>query len=237
MKQLLIIILLTATVKMPVENFKVEYTGALMEIMHKGDISSRVALSSLKKIPHLYALGMVENLKGEITVLDSKPLIAQVVNDQPKLSTDLNVNASLLVYADVADWITINIPDNIKTREQLEDFLPEIAKQNGINNAKPFPFRLEGIFAEANWQVVDWKENDNQFNFAKYTVAGLTGKMINEPVSVIGFYSQKHQHVWTFHDTYIHAHVWFAQKQIAAHLYNFSLAGGTKLLLPKVAAQ
>ena len=45
--------------------FKVEYNGALKNMMHKGDISATVDLKEFENIEHFYALGAIENLKGE----------------------------------------------------------------------------------------------------------------------------------------------------------------------------
>ena len=53
----------------------VEFYGALRNMMHKGDISAKYDLRNLKKTTHLYALGALENLKGEIMILDSTPFI------------------------------------------------------------------------------------------------------------------------------------------------------------------
>jgi hypothetical protein len=42
--------------------FKVEYFGALKNMMHKGDISAQANLSDFENTQNLYALGALENL-------------------------------------------------------------------------------------------------------------------------------------------------------------------------------
>ena len=54
-------------------NYKVEYKGALKNMMHKGDISAKADLKEIENLEHIYALGALENLKGEIQIIDSKP--------------------------------------------------------------------------------------------------------------------------------------------------------------------
>ena len=54
--------------------YEVKYAGALKDIMHKGDITSKFHLAGLADVPHLYALGAMENLKGEIQIFDGNPL-------------------------------------------------------------------------------------------------------------------------------------------------------------------
>jgi hypothetical protein len=48
------------------EGLQVVYHGALKNFMMKGDISAKADLAELKDIDHLYALGALEKLKGEI---------------------------------------------------------------------------------------------------------------------------------------------------------------------------
>ena len=51
-------------------NFKVEYKGALKNMMHKGDISAKADLTLFENTDHFYALGAIENLKGEIQIFE-----------------------------------------------------------------------------------------------------------------------------------------------------------------------
>jgi len=75
-------------------------SGALRTIM-SGDISSTISLDSLQSKEHLFALGAVENLKGEIQIHDGNPSNSSVVNDRIKIIDTYNLNASLLVYSEV----------------------------------------------------------------------------------------------------------------------------------------
>ena len=59
--------------------FKVEYNGALKNMMHKGDVSAKADLKDFETSEHFYALGALENLKGEIQIFDSKPFNTMVV--------------------------------------------------------------------------------------------------------------------------------------------------------------
>ncbi|MEP1855268.1 MAG: decarboxylase, partial [Nonlabens ulvanivorans] len=50
-------------------DYTVKNTGALMNIM-SGNLVATASLDSIQKLPHLYALGALENLKGEVQVFD-----------------------------------------------------------------------------------------------------------------------------------------------------------------------
>lgn len=78
------------------DNFKVEYKGALKNIMHKGDISVQADLSEFQNTEHFYALGAVESLKGEILILDSKPFVSSVQDQKLTISNSFEHKATLL---------------------------------------------------------------------------------------------------------------------------------------------
>ena len=49
-------------------NYKVEYKGALKNMMQKGDISAKVDLKEIENLENIYALGALENLKGDLNI-------------------------------------------------------------------------------------------------------------------------------------------------------------------------
>lgn len=61
---------------------KVKYAGALKNMIHKGDSSAKANLLDLRQVPNLYALGALENLKGEIQIFDGQPFNTMVDNNQ-----------------------------------------------------------------------------------------------------------------------------------------------------------
>jgi len=194
---------------------KVKYSGALKTIM-SGDIQSVISLDSLNK-KNLYALGAVENLKGEIQIFDSQPSNSYVINDNLQINDSYNIKASLLVYAVVEEWNTFKI-ENIKTKTDLEDRIFSIAKSNGIDVENPFPFLLEGSIASIDWHVINWKDNDKIHTHKKHKESGLKGNLENKEVQIIGFYSTKHKAVFTHHTTNIHLHFKTKDNTVAGHI-------------------
>ena len=119
-------------------DFKVGYEGALMNMMHKGDVSAKADLKNFETSEHFYALGALENLKGEIQIFDSKPFNTMVVDSALTFDNSFNKKATLLVYASVSKWKSINIPNNVLTYEQLESYIEQTAKENQIQIDEPF---------------------------------------------------------------------------------------------------
>ena len=135
--------------------YNVKHYGALKNIMHQGDLSSKIDLIDLEKLENLYALGAVEQLKGEILIMNSKPYISScdhkneshVVNKNLRKSLKVDKtfenHACLLVYSIVENWTSFTIPINLSYRN-LESFIENTAKINGYNVDEPFPFLISG---------------------------------------------------------------------------------------------
>ncbi len=213
--------------------FKVEYKGALKNFMIKGDISAKAELSDLKEIKHVYALGAVENLKGEIQIFDGEPFITSVENNTLKFEKTLEKKAALLVYASVENWVSIQIPTKISSYEQLEKFIEESANNYHINTNEPFPFLIEGTIRSFDWHVINWKEGDTIHTHKKHKTSGLHGSLNNKNVEMLGFYSNSHHAVFTHHTTNMHIHIKTLDKKVAGHLDGLTLGENMILKLPK----
>lgn len=80
-----------------VKNRRVETVGAMRDVMQKGDLSARISLDALAGLPHLYALGPLEGLKGEITIFDGVPSIATVEAGEMRVTSGFDHKAPFLV--------------------------------------------------------------------------------------------------------------------------------------------
>ena len=214
------------------DKITVQTIGALKTIVQTGDISAKVNLDTLQNIPHLYALGALENLSGEITIIDGEPFISQDINNESQIDHKWDHKATLLVYASVYKWKSVNIPDSVKTLEQLDTFAGKAAEASGISPDDPFPFMLEGTARSFSWHIVKWKIGDMEHSHEKHQKSGLHGTMNNEEVEIIGFYSQHHQGIFTHHGTNIHTHVNSEDNSIAGHLDDIVLGEGMVLKIP-----
>ena len=209
----------------------VNHSGALRTIM-SGNIQPVSSLDTLSEKKHLYALGAVGNLKGEIQIFDSKPSNSFVVDSSLQIKDSYNQKASLLVYAEVEEWDSFQI-ENSKTKSDLEEQIFELATNSGINTEEPFPFLLEGTIASLDWHVINWKDGDTIHNHKKHKESGLNGTLANKTVQIIGFYSTKHKAVFTHHTTNMHMHFKTDDNAIAGHIDDLSLNQTVTLKLPK----
>ena len=212
--------------------FKVEYSGALKNMMHEGDVSAKVDLKEFENIEHFYALGAIENLKGEIQIFDGKSFNTMVIDSTLNFDNSFNKKATLLVYASVNKWKSINIPDNIVTYEQLENYIGQTAKDNQIKIDEPFPFLLEGTPKLFDWHVINWKDGDMEHSHEKHISSGLHGTINNKQVKMLGFYSDSHHAIFTHHTTNMHIHVKTVDDKLAGHVDGLTLEKGMILKLP-----
>lgn len=212
--------------------FKVNYFGALKNMMHQGDISSKVALSDVENIEHLYAIGAFENLKGEIQIIDGRPYNSFVSNGRVYFDHTFDRKATLLVYAEVKAWNSYPIPVEIKTYEQLEKHIAIIAEENNMNLNEPFPFMIEGSIESFDWHVINWKDGDKEHTHEKHIHSGCFGTIKNRDVELLGFYSNAHHTIFTHHSTNMHIHVKTKDNEIAGHLDGLLLGKGMRIKLP-----
>jgi alpha-acetolactate decarboxylase len=214
------------------EKVQVHHAGALKTIM-SGNITAVISLDSLSNKKNLYALGAMENLQGEIQVFNSVPYNSMLADSSLQFSDSYNVKASLLVYAEVEEWNKFNL-DNIITKEDLEKIIFETAKANDINTELPFPFLLKGNVASLDWHVINWVVGDEIHTHKKHKEAGLNGRLINESVEILGFYSSKHKAIFTHHSTNMHLHFKTKDATIAGHVDDLLLNETLLLKLPKL---
>lgn len=213
-------------------NYKVEYKGALKNFMHKGDISAKTALKELEKLKHVYALGALENLKGEIQIFDNKSYNTIVVDSVLTFDNSFEKKATLLVFASVNKWKSISIPTVVVSHEQLEKYIEQEAKKNQIDTDEPFPFLIEGSPKSFDWHVINWKDGDTEHSHEKHINSGINGSLKNTPVDILGFYSNSHHTIFTHHTTNMHMHVKTLDNSIAGHLDNIILGERMTLKLP-----
>jgi len=237
MKHLFILLLAISITSCKTENkksnkFKVEYNGALKNMMHKGDVSAKVDLKKFENVEHLYALGAIENLKGEIQIFDSKVFNTMVIDSTLNFDNSLNKKATLLVYASINKWKSINVPDSIVTYEELESYIEQAAKDNKINTNEPFPFLIEGTPKSFDWHVINWKDGDMVHSHEKHVNSGLNGTIENKKVELLGFYSDAHHAIFTHHTTNMHIHVKTVDNKIAGHVDGLTLGKGMVLKFP-----
>lgn len=214
-------------------DYTVKYHGALKNMMHKGDLSAKAQLSDISGYDHVYAIGAMENLKGEIQVFDGASFNTTVDNGKVSFDPTFDRGAALLVYSVVKEWEEVEIHKDVKTMEDLQRFIEITADDQGFYMHDPFPFLIEGTPESFDWHVIDWPKGDTVHTHEKHVESGLHGTVKNKEVELLGFYSDSHHTIFTHHTTNMHIHVKTKDGILAGHLDDIILKEGMILKLPK----
>ncbi len=205
-------------------------TGAMKNVMWKGQLYGTIDIDTIANKKHIYGLGPVEYLSGEIMLVDGKGFKSAVVSDSTMLVTEtFAVKAPFFAYANIENWTETAIPDSISTIPQLESFLDLTTK----NYPRPFFFKLNAAVDNAVIHVVNLPKGTKVASPDDAHKGQRTFNIKNRTVQLFGFFSTEHQAVFTHHNTYVHIHLITDDKQKMGHLDSLKIKKGTaKLFLP-----
>lgn len=215
--------------------FAVLFGGTITGILLKGDHSAKADLQELQTMDHVYAVGTVEDLQGEILVVDSKPYVSSIQGEKMVIDHTFDHPASLLVHTRIEAWQTIQIPSTVSSLTQFEAYVAQAAAEIGINTQKPFPFLIKGTARSVNWHVANLASGEQKQqsveNQAEFAVAGT---LTRKRVEILGFHSTKHHGIFTHHGTNIIAHVRAADGSVVGQVDELVLGETMTLYLPRV---
>ena len=233
-RRLIILLLIIASnACTTIENPKVEIYGALFEMMHQGNLSTRIDLNSLKEKKHTYGLGALTDLKGEILIMDSNVFISSETNNGDiNISNSYNHQAALFVQSQVSKWQSIELPSFVHTVTKLEDYIESEAKRYGLDIEKPLPFIISGVIPDVKWHIINWPEGDTEHTHIKHINSGLSGHLKDTSMKILGFYSKHHKAIFTHHTTNVHMHFLTNDKKISGHIDEILFNGNQQIFFP-----
>lgn len=205
----------------------VRVTGAMREVMHRGELFGKVALDSLTA-PGTYGIGPLAYLRGEVVVWDGQPYVGRVdatPGDVRRagmaVTLEDTARAPFLVYAQVPDWREVPLPDTVGDLAALEAYLTAyIHGRSAGLSPKPLPtaFRLAGAFAEATVHLQNLPIGSTVSSPHEAHAGKQKYYLDNIEADVIGFYSTEHHGVYTHHDTNQHLHLISSDRTILGHV-------------------
>jgi acetolactate decarboxylase len=211
-------------------NNTVTIVGAMKNVMHKGELFATIDLDTIKNKTHLYGLGPLEYLQGEILIVDGKGYKSIVENDTSmKVTKTMEMKAPFFGYSNIDSWTETEFPDNISNVKQLEKFLDQTTK----NYPRPFLFKLTATVDSATIHIVNLAKGTKVSSPEEAHKGQKSFYIKNKNVEMLGFFSTEHQAIFTHHDTYVHIHLITDDKQKMGHLEELMIKKGTaKLYLP-----
>lgn len=211
--------------------------GAMRAVMREGETEARVRLAECVAERHVYAVGALAGLEGEVTIVDGEAWVSRVEGSGIRC-TGPGVGegdaATLLTLATVGDWDSVELPRGAGDIADLEGVVEAEAARRGIDSAKPFPFVVEGEASSLELHVIR--------GFCPANDAGATDSeawrlSLDGPTRalLVGFFARDSEGVMTHHGTALHVHALLSHKgqRIAGHVDGVGVNRGAVLRLPR----
>lgn len=214
---------------------RVTQHGGMREVLREGRSQPRIALAEVVARPHAYAVGAMDGLDGEVTIVDGSALVARVREGEldvgPPRAGD---QATLLTLAHVEHWRNVVLAA-ASAEAEFDSAIESAALSADIHAGDPFPFVVEGEFAALNLHVINGEcpmaSGGNQAGASAAYRPRLDGPTRG---TLIGFYATGREGEMTHHGTrtHVHAVLEHAGRTITGHVESVSLAAGAKVRVP-----
>jgi acetolactate decarboxylase len=212
------------------------FVGGQRETIMNGRLAAALDLKTLASRQHLYGIGSIEQLRGEVTIADSRPALARVAPDGSiKVTQSFETGVPFFVCAEVPRWCQVSIPKDVRSFEELEHFVPKAAAAAGFDADHPLPFLVGGRQDFIEFHVVN-RIGDGPHDMAMHKKIQVTFELEKVEATIVGFHSTKHRGVFTPGDSNIHIHVQTADNTKSGHVQKLLLGAGAILSLPEVVA-
>ena len=212
------------------QNPQVKSVGEVRKIMYDADLSAKIRLDTLTHA-NLFAIGVMDSLRGNIVVANGKSLVSSIQNTYVRTDTTFHHEAAMLVYAYVKNWKEITIEQDLNNIEELESLIKRLAAENNIDISKPFPFMVKTWVRNINYNVIDWQsgishtaETHKQFAHDLYHSATT--------VMLAGFYSENHKGIFTPFNSKILVHAVTSNPITCGHLETIETFGKMAIYFP-----
>lgn len=212
-------------------NDEVKISGAMKNVMHKGQLYGTISLDTISNKNHLFGIGPLEYLSGEIMIFDGKSYISKVTADGiMQVEESWKAKAPFFVYANVDSWKEHTLPDSVTNLVQLENYLDAVSK----NFKRPFAFKVSGKVESAKVHIVNLPKGKTVSSPEEAHQGQITYHIKNEVCDLAGFFSTEHKAIFTHHDTFIHVHLINASRNKMGHLDDVKFKkGAMKVFLPE----
>lgn len=223
----------STTKKKTTQNTKIypdiKIVGEMKNVMWKGELNSNINLDTIRNKNGLYGLGPVSYLAGELLINNGKSYVSKVVSDTTMIvENTYKTSAPFFVYGNVTEWQEIELPAEIKTIKNLEEFI------NNKTTAfkRPFVFKLKGQVSDAIFHIQNLPKGTKVSSPKEAHQGQVNYNVTNENVQIIGFFSTEHKGVFTHHDSFLHMHLITEDQSKMGHLDKLEIET-MKLYLPK----
>ncbi|WP_304136928.1 acetolactate decarboxylase [Mesonia mobilis] len=193
----------------------IKTVAAMKDVMWKGELQGKINLDTISDKMGLFGLGPVSGLTGEILINDGTVYTSKVTSDSTMIvEKNKQVEAPFFVYGNVTNWQEIALPKKVNDLNTLEKFIDETK----ADAKKPFIFKLKGMVDAAKIHIQNLAKGTKVSSPKEAHQGQVTYDLENEEVEIIGFFSRKHQGIFTHHDSFAHMHLITSDEKKMGHL-------------------
>lgn len=214
----------------------VSWVGEMHKTIREGDVAAKVWIGTLLSTPGLNAVGPIEGLAGEITVINGRLHLGTASPEGTRSAVANDAGAPFLVWAHVSEWQSREMPIDVVALESLEERLPALLAAAGLDPATPTVFRVEAVARSLKFHVLRPIPGLPPGREA-HDAAQVRGVLADSPVRMIGFFSPDHRGVFTPGSSDLHIHFVTQDGQRSGHVDSFEIQPGALLLLPRPAVR
>jgi len=212
--------------------YELWFIGAQRETIMNGKLAAALDLKTLADSPHLYGLGPIEQLRGEVTIVDSRPAVARVRPDGTvNVTRSFDAGVPFFVWAEVPRWIEIPMPAEIRSFADLERFVPQAATASGLDADKPLPFLLGGREELIEFHILN-RIGDAPHNMEMHKKIQIKFELTKVEATIVGFHSTRHRGVFAPGDSNIHIHFQTPDNSQSGHIQRLEIGVGATLRMP-----
>lgn len=207
----------------------IKVTGAMKNVMWKGELEGRIHLDTISDKNGLYGLGPLSHLKGELLIKNGESYVSKVISDSTmSVEKRFDVSAPFFVYGNVNEWDVSELPSEVQTIKELEQFIDK----KTMDYKRPFVFKIIGEVSNAIIHIQNLPEGTKVSSPKEAHTGQIKYNIGNELIEIIGFFSTQHHGVFTHHDSNVHMHLITASEDKMGHLDEVHCKK-MKLYLPK----
>jgi acetolactate decarboxylase len=214
--------------------YQLWFIGAQRETIMNGKLAAALELNTLAGRAHLYGLGPLEQLRGEVTIADSRPALARVAPDgSVSVTESFAAGAPFFVWAEVPRWTSLPIPAETRSFEDLERFVPRAAEAAGLDADKPLPFLVLGRQDLIEFHILN-RIGHRPHNMEEHKKIQVKFELAAAEAAIVGFHSTRHRGIFTPGESNIHIHFQTPNNAKSGHIQHLELGEETTLSLPAV---
>lgn len=212
----------------------IDHWGTLREALRDGRDEGRVAVASVAS-ENVYALGALEGLEGEVTIVDGNVWISRGSPERTVTVREASSEqATVMAAASVGAWEELAVEEDVDP-SVLDAYVARRAREVGLDTSRPFPFVVEGGLVHLQAHVIGGECPMR---------ARMLGKTMTKPPfsmhadavdgKLVGIYAEDAAGTLTHMGASSHVHaVLEGDETLTCHVETVGLTTGAKLFLPR----